>query len=127
MSSASAGIGSRPRRSSSHSVSRDGSCSRMLAVSGLGTAAAAAAAAMGDSRSETGDVLSGGDGSPPTDVSMTGRRSSRLSSSCLDSGSSACTSWFGYSRFRMDRHSSSDCESASSVLRDGITRCRCLS
>ena len=97
MSSASAGIGSLPRLSSSHSVSREGICSSRFSDLRI----------VGDSSSEIGDVLRGGDGRPPTDVSKTGR-SRRLSSSCLPRGKRVWTSWFGYRRFKIDRHSSRD-------------------
>lgn len=116
MSSASAGIGSLPLRSSSHSVSLDGICSSRFSVFGI----------IGESKSDMGLVFNGGDGKPPTEVSIVGL-SRRLRSSCLERGRRDCTSCVGYNRFRIDRHSSRDCDRASSVLRDGITLCLCLS
>lgn len=100
-SSASTGIGSLPRLSSSHSVSLDGICSRLEIP--------------GDSRSESADVFRGGDGRAVA-VGWAAGRSRRARSSCLERGSSACASCPGKRRFRMDRHSSRDWERASRVL-----------
>lgn len=111
-SSASAGIGSRFRRSSSHSVSWLGICSRCARLR-----SSSDVEAIGDWNSpcETGDVFE------PVGDRCEGAlwgpvRSSREMSSCRERGSSDCASRVGYNRWRTVRHSSRDWESASRVL-----------
>jgi len=111
-SSASAGMGSRFRRSSSHSVSWLGICSRCARLR-----SSSDVEAIGDWNSpcETGDVFE-----PVGDLwdgALWGPvRSNREISSCRERGSSDCASRVGYNRLRMVRHSSRDWDSASRVL-----------
>jgi len=102
-SSASAGIGSRFRLSSSHSVSWLGICSRFARLW-----LSSDVEAIGDWKScETGEVLEPvgevWEGAPCEPV-----RSRREMSSCRDRGSSDCASLVGYNRLRIVRHSSND-------------------
>ena len=111
-SSDSEGIASRFRLSSSHSVSWLGICSRVARLLSssrpelLGDRYSCVVAEFMEPVGEVWDM----------DVALV--RWSRIeTSSCRDNGNNDWTSVLGYSFFRIERHSSSDCCRASRVLR----------
>lgn len=118
-SSDSEGIASRFRLSSSHSVSWLGICSRVARLLSsstpelLGDRYSCVAAEFTEPAGDVWDM----DGALPP-------RSRIETSSCRDNGNNDWTSVLGYSFFRMERHSSSDCCSASRVLREKLVSAR---
>jgi len=108
-SSASAGMGSRFLRSSSHSVSWLGICSRFARLRSSSEVADWKSCEWGEVFDPEGDEFVREPREPG--------RSMREMSCCLESGSKACASRVGYNLLRIVRHSSKDCDSASRVLK----------
>jgi hypothetical protein len=119
-SSDSEGIASRFRLSSSHSVSWLGICSRVARLLSSSTPELLGdrySCVVAEFMEPAGEVW---------DMDAALARWSRIeTSSCRDNGNNDWTSVLGYSFFRIERHSSSDCCSASRVLRkESVTVCQ---